>query len=80
MIVRLFAGAALGLVLSTGAFAQSYNAPSGIPAAVAPGGLEGIAAPHNLRGYDVSGRHSVPTPADSITTGSTAPAWLPPTR
>lgn len=38
---------ALGLSAS-GAVAQSYNAPAGIPAAVAPGGLEGRAAAHNL--------------------------------
>lgn len=54
----------LALILSaTGALAQSYNAPAGIPAAAAPGGLEGRAAVPNLidaeggrtlqpRGYD----------------------------
>ena len=43
---------ALGLTGSA-AFAQSYNAPAGIPAAVAPGGLEGRAALSNL---DAAGR------------------------
>jgi hypothetical protein len=40
---------ALALSLSAGAaVAQSYNAPAGIPAAVAPGGLQGRAAAYNL--------------------------------
>ena len=48
MTTRLIA-TAIALTLSTGAaFAQSYNAPAGIPAAVAPGGLEGRAALYNL--------------------------------
>ena len=51
MTVRLLAGAALGLVLSSAAFAQSYNAPAGIPAVTAPGGLEGRAAAGNLEDY-----------------------------
>ncbi|GJD54763.1 hypothetical protein [Methylobacterium dankookense] len=80
MIVRLFTGAALGLVLSTGAFAQSFTAPSGIPAAVAPGGLDGVAAPHNLRRYEASGHRFVIMPADAVTTGSTAPGRPLPTR
>lgn len=52
MISRSFAGAALGLALSTtAAFAQSYTAPAGIPAVTAPGGLEGRAAAANLADY-----------------------------
>lgn len=38
---------ALGMAAS-GASAQSYNAPAGIPAATAPGGLQGRAALPNL--------------------------------
>lgn len=37
----------LGLSASA-AFAQSYTAPAGVPAAVAPGGLEGRAGARNL--------------------------------
>lgn len=50
MTNRILTGTlALALSLSAGAaFAQSYNAPAGIPAAVAPGGLEGQAAPRNI--------------------------------
>lgn len=50
MSVRLLAGAALGLLVSTTAFAQSYTAPAGTPAVTAPGGLEGRAVGPNL--YD----------------------------
>ncbi len=39
MISRIAAGAILGLALTTAASAQSYNAPAGIPAVTAPGGL-----------------------------------------
>ena len=50
MSVRLLVGAALGVLVSSTAFAQSYTAPAGTPAATAPGGLEGRAAGPNL--YD----------------------------
>lgn len=50
MSVRLLAGAALGLLVSSTAFAQSFTAPAGIAAVTAPGGLEGRAAGPNL--YD----------------------------
>lgn len=44
MTARILSGAALALALTTGAaFAQSYNAPAGIPSATAPGGLQGQA-------------------------------------
>ncbi|MCI9881695.1 MULTISPECIES: hypothetical protein [Methylobacterium] len=46
---RLTAALAIALGLSaSGALAQSYNAPAGIPAAVAPGGLEGQAGARNV--------------------------------
>ena len=53
MSARFLTGAALGLALSvagfaTAASAQSYTAPAGIPAVVAPGGIEGRAAVPNL--------------------------------
>lgn len=52
MTYRILTGAALGLALSaSAAFAQSYNAPAGIPAVTAPGGLEGRAAARNLEDY-----------------------------
>ncbi|WP_375462756.1 hypothetical protein [uncultured Methylobacterium sp.] len=54
MTARIILGAALGLALTSSAFAQSYNAPAGIPAAAAPGGLEGRAALPNL--LDAQGR------------------------
>ena len=62
---------ALGLSAS-GAFAQSYNAPAGIPAAVAPGGLEGQAAARNVRELrDRSGYVMAPRGyQDEISTGS----------
>lgn len=72
MTERFLIAAALGLTLSTGALAQSYNAPAGIPAATAPGGLEGRAAGPNLidaRGPAV--RADAPYGlADDLTTGS----------
>lgn len=52
MTFRIIAGAALGLALTTAASAQSYNAPAGIPAATAPGGLTGTAARGNLDRYE----------------------------
>lgn len=62
---------ALGLSAS-GAFAQSYNAPAGIPPAVAPGGLEGQAAARNLHELrDSRARAVVPQGyQDEIATGS----------
>ena len=48
MTARILVGAALGLALSSAALAQSYTAPAGIPAATAPGGLEGQAGARNL--------------------------------
>lgn len=71
MTSRILLGAAFGLALSSAAFAQSYNAPAGIPAATAPGGLEGQAASRNVNEY--SGRYSRPVrgQADAdYTTGS----------
>ncbi len=61
----------LGLSAS-GAFAQSYNAPAGIPPAVAPGGLEGQAAARNVHELrDRSGHVMVPRGyQDEISTGS----------
>jgi hypothetical protein len=44
MISRIVLGAGLALAVSTGAFAQSYTAPAGIPSTTAPGGLEGRSA------------------------------------
>ncbi len=52
MTARIIVGAALGLALSTTTFAQSYTAPAGIPAATAPGGLEGQAAARNAEAYN----------------------------
>jgi hypothetical protein len=62
---------ALGLSAS-GALAQSYNAPAGIPPAVAPGGLEGQAAARNVHELrDRRGRVMVPQGyQDEISTGS----------
>jgi len=62
---------ALGLSAS-GALAQSYNAPAGIPAAVAPGGLTGQAAARNLDELrDSRARAVVPRGyGDEIATGS----------
>lgn len=51
MIARIVMGAAVGLALSGTAFAQSYNAPAGIPAATAPGGLDGQAGDGNAARY-----------------------------
>ncbi|KQP73759.1 hypothetical protein ASF41_17925 [Methylobacterium sp. Leaf111] len=70
---HLTAALAIALGLSaSGALAQSYTAPAGIPAAVAPAGLEGRAAAHNLNalrrshGQPVAQRHLT----DDLTTGS----------
>lgn len=52
MTARLVLGAALGLTLSNAALAQSYTAPAGIPAATAPGGLDGQAAARNIGEYN----------------------------
>lgn len=63
---------ALGLSASA-AFAQSYNAPAGIPAATAPGGLEGRAGGINARDA-IEGRGLIIAPrggdARDLTTGS----------
>ena len=49
MTIRTILATALALGLTgTAAVAQSYNAPAGIPAGVAPGGLEGRAALPNI--------------------------------
>ena len=74
MTARLILGTALGLALSTTAFAQSFTAPAGIPAALAPGGLEGRAAVPNAldaaghapRGY----ARGVDGADDGLVTGS----------
>lgn len=76
MTLRIVITAALGLAVSTAlvatASAQSYNAPAGIPAAAAPGGLEGRAALPNFldAGNDV--RRSAPRgyADDTLVTGS----------
>ncbi|GJE18565.1 hypothetical protein [Methylobacterium marchantiae] len=65
---------ALGLsVAASAASAQSYNAPAGIPAAVAPGGLAGRAAPSNLMEFrDGRSAHAPRRGHEGeITTGST---------
>lgn len=56
MTVRLSAGfLALSLVMAaTAALAQSYTAPAGLPAVVAPGGLQGRAALEARGGYVAS--------------------------
>ena len=43
---------ALGLAPATSALAQSYNAPAGIPAVTAPGGLEGRSGVFAASPYD----------------------------
>ncbi|KAB1072426.1 hypothetical protein [Methylobacterium planeticum] len=78
MTAHILWGTALGLVLSTGAFAQSYTAPAGIPAVTAPGGLEGRAAGPNLaadqgrslQGYGGRGIVRGGFADDGLTTGS----------
>ncbi|NEU13260.1 hypothetical protein G3T14_14130 [Methylobacterium sp. BTF04] len=67
-----FASVTAALVLSAGllsspAFAQSYNAPAGIPAAAAPGGFEGQTG----RAGAPAGRYdAAPQVHDALTTGS----------
>ncbi|KAB1074404.1 hypothetical protein [Methylobacterium planeticum] len=68
------ASALVAVVLSAGALAspalaQSYTAPAGIPAAAAPGGLEGRAG---FRNADQAAVRSVGVPGtyDTLTTGS----------
>lgn len=76
MTTRFTITAALGLALSVPlaatAFAQSYNAPAGIAAVTAPGGLEGRAALPNL--VDVQGGSRAFAPRgdydDALVTGS----------
>ena len=73
---RLTAAFAVALGLSaSGALAQSYTAPAGIPAALAPGGLEGRAAERNVHQLHGGRVHAV-TPLrhqDEIATGSVRP-------
>lgn len=69
MTFRIVAGAALALALSTAAYAQSYNAPAGIPAVTAPGGLTGTAGPRNVDRYNQ--RYQQPAVVDGVyTTGN----------
>ena len=71
MSVRLLTGAALGLLVATSAFAQSYTAPAGTPAVTAPGGLEGRAAGPNLYDARNVGRAGVVFgDVDGMTTGA----------
>ncbi len=75
MISRLVTGALLGFALTTAASAQSYNAPAGIPAVTAPGGLEGLAGPTNLhRGAGRHGHPAAPWNEGVSVTGSTVRA------
>lgn len=72
MTTRLVTGALLLALSATPGLAQSYNAPAGIPAAAAPGGLQGRAALPNL--IDAGeGRVRAVTPRgydDDLATGS----------
>ncbi len=79
MSVRLVAGAALGLLVSTSAFAQSFTAPAGTPAVTAPGGLEGRAAGPNLYDGRNVGRAGVVFGDEEgvVTTGSIHPHAAP---
>lgn len=76
MTARIAITAALGLALSTSlattAFAQSYNAPAGIPAVTAPGGVEGRAAVPNLIDAQEGSRGFAPRgyADDAFVTGS----------
>lgn len=70
MTLRLLLGAALGLALSSTAFAQSYTAPAGIPAATAPGGLEGRAALPNVRDAEARAPRGYGRIDDGLVTGS----------
>ena len=71
MSVRLLTGAALGLLVSSTAFAQSFTAPAGTPAVTAPGGLAGRAAGPNLYDARNVGRAGVVLgDEDGLTTGS----------
>ena len=68
MIARIAAGAILGLALTTAASAQSYNAPAGIPAVTAPGGLNDAGAVQRSTVRDTR-LGTLPADAD-LTTGS----------
>lgn len=73
MPARLILGAALGLALSSAALAQSYTAPAGIPAATAPGGLDGQAAARNVGESNSRVSRPIRTRIDTdgaVTTGS----------
>ncbi|HEX8416974.1 MAG TPA: hypothetical protein VF641_05155 [Methylobacterium sp.] len=74
MTSRLAVGAFAVILSATGALAQSYNAPAGIPAAAAPGGLEGRAAVPN-RIDAQGGRTLAPRDYDDreLATGSIRP-------
>lgn len=75
MISRLVTGAILGLALTTAASAQSYNAPAGIPAVTAPGGVNGLAGEANLhRNAERHGRPAVLWNEGVSVTGSTVRA------
>ncbi|WP_019904021.1 hypothetical protein [Methylobacterium sp. 77] len=62
---------AIGMAASA-ASAQSYTAPAGIPAAVAPGGLEGRAAVSNAMDFRDGRAAAAPRRGDQgeLTTGS----------
>lgn len=78
MSVRLLAGATLGLLVSSAAFAQSYTAPAGTPAVTAPGGLEGRAAgPNFYDGRNVGRAGIVSGAEDVLSTGSIHPHAAP---
>lgn len=71
MTSRILLGAALGLALSSAALAQSYTAPAGIPAATAPGGLDGQSAARHVGEYNGRYYRPVRGQADAdYTTGS----------
>ncbi len=72
---RILTVSVLALSLAAGvtgsAFAQSYNAPAGIPAVTAPGGLVGAAGPGNVERYlDRDGRYGTVSVDGVYTTGS----------
>ncbi|MGU3537315.1 hypothetical protein [Methylobacterium sp. A54F] len=71
MSARLTAAALLLAFSGSAALAQSYNAPAGIPPALAPGGLEGRAAIANfLDARDAPARYADPRLSDDLATGS----------
>lgn len=74
MTARLLMVASFGLAFSSAALAQSYTAPAGIPAATAPGGLDGRAAAHNIR--EARGRFGHPATGPAIKDGVSATGSL----